>query len=166
MFNSKQTAFTIKTLTHRTKNDPKHIKKRIKDKVDEIGLAPGDQAWIVLDFDRWPEEHLRELHAWAQASEQYGLALSNPNFEYWLLLHVADNVKGVTTQTNCLDRLRKCVPCYEKGNIHPEVFWAGVRKAVAQAKAKDTPPCEDWPRDLGSTVYRLVERILSLESGA
>jgi hypothetical protein len=32
--------------------------------------------------------------------------------------------------------------------------------AVRRARRRDNPPCDDWPRSTGTTVYKLVENIL------
>ena len=54
----------------------------------------------------------------------------------------------------------KCLT-YDKGidirNITPDLIDA----AISRAKMKEIPPCLDWPRRPGTTVYRLVERIIN-----
>ncbi len=35
----------------------------------------------------------------------------------------------------------------------------GIADAIKRAKRKDNPPCEKWPQNTGTTVYRLVEKI-------
>ena len=159
MFNSQEN-FTIKTFPHSTKSSPKHVLRRIREKIKKAGLHPDDQAWIVVDRDDWPEKDIDALYAWSQKSKQYGFALSNPDFEFWLLLHLE---KVNPPFANCKHLLQRHIPDYDKG-IKTDLFRDKVDQAVDQARARDNPPCKDWPRCPGvTTVYRLVEYIRSLE---
>ena len=126
-------------------------------------MQKADEAWVVVDRDSWPAEHLAELHAWSQSKENFGFALSNPMFEYWLLLHFEDGDR-VANGEHCNERLRRHLPNYDK-HIHEQHFTpARIQSAVDRARRRDDPPCADWPRNPGSTtVYRLVERILAVQ---
>ena len=89
-----------------------------------------------------------------------GLAVSNPNFEFWLLLHFEDGskLKNPADKT----RLDRYLPGYAK-NISPAQFpEEKIREAVARAKKLDNPPCESLPGKRRTTVYRLVEKILAV----
>jgi hypothetical protein len=86
--------------------------------------------------------------------------LSNPKFEYWLLLHFEDG-NGVGTSRECTDRLIAHLPNYQKGSVDTRKLLAGVNDAVERAKRRDNPKCVDWPKMTGTTVYRLVEKIHS-----
>jgi hypothetical protein len=132
---------------------------RVREHVRKEGLKKTDEAWVVVDKDSWPEEHLVELHNWAQSRKNYGFALSNPKFEYWLLLHFED-AKGVATSQDCNKKLAKYLPNYDK-HVNGQHFTAErIRTAVERAEKRDIPPCTDWPRKSGTTVYKLVRKIL------
>ncbi|MDR3750379.1 MAG: RloB family protein [Terracidiphilus sp.] len=152
----------IKCLKHRNNLSPKEALQRVREYVKKEGLKKTDQAWGVVDKDSWPEEHLVELHGWAQSRSNYGFALSNPKFEYWLLLHFED-ANGVTTSDDCNLRLKKHLPDYNKHVESQHFSIEKIQTAVARARKRDNPPCVDWPRTSGTTVYRLVTKIL--ESG-
>ena len=155
-----QSIVRVKCLRNRGNLPPKEALRRVREYVRKEGLKKGDEAWLVVDKDRWPDEHLAELHAWATSRKNHGLALSNPKFEYWLLLHF-EEAGGVTTSGDCDRQLDKHLPNYNK-HIEPQHFTADrIQGAAARAKKRDTPPCADWPRKPGTTVYRLVERILA-----
>jgi len=113
-----------------------------------------------VDRDHWSEEHLDQLAHWAKERANQNLALSNPKFEYWLLLHFEDGhqVKSVEDITI---RFKRHLPSYEK-DIDASWFPDELKKqAVLRARKRDTPPCDDWPRKAGSTkVYRLVDKLL------
>ena len=54
--------------------------------VKEERLKKTDETWLVIDMDQWPLDQLEEVFARCQCSG-FSLAVSNPKFEYWLLLH-------------------------------------------------------------------------------
>lgn len=156
LFNSRTTTITIKWVKG-THSDPKHVLGRMKHYLKGNRLKPGDAAWLVIDRDQWTEEQLAQLHEWAVANEQYGLAVTNPCFEFWLLLHFEDAV-GVTNNRQCKDRLKRYIPSDDK-HIETVKLIPGITAAVNRARRKDNPPCTDWPRTTGSTVYRLVVKL-------
>lgn len=89
-----------------------------------------------------------------------GLALSNPKFEYWLLLHFEDGHR-VTSPQDCDKRLREHLPNTGKKIPRGTFSREQIEEAVIRAKKRDHPPCDDWPREPGrTTMYRLVEKIL------
>ena len=135
------------------------------DHLEGEALKSSDEAWLVVDKDQWTEEQLTQLHQWSLQRENYGFALRNPKFEYWLLLHFEDGT-GVTSTRDCTDRLKRRIPNYEKGVDTREIGQAQIDDAPRRAKKRDHPPCEDWPRSLGqTTVYRLIENILKARAG-
>jgi hypothetical protein len=150
-------------LKNRKNLSPKEALLRVREHVRKESLKKADEAWVVVDKDSWKEEHLDELHKWAQSRSNYGFALSNPKFEYWLLLHF-DDAKGVATSEQCDRKLAKHLPGYNKHVDGQKFTHERIEAAIERAKKRDIPPCVDWPRNTGTTVYKLVEKIL--ESGA
>ena len=73
-----------------------------------------DEAWVVVDKDQWGDAQLNSLFRWSQSSTNFGFALSNPKFEYWLLLHFEDGNNVLARQESarsdsdatCLDMTR------------------------------------------------------------
>ena len=142
-------------------SSPLQVLKRMEDRLKRETLKNSDEAWLVVDKDQWQDEQLAQLHTWSQDADNYGFALSNPKFEYWLLLHFEDGT-NIGSSSECSSRLKRYLPAYDKGldarNITPDM----IEDAIRRAKARDNPPCVDWPRTFGSTtVYKLVENILS-----
>lgn len=129
----------------------KHIKKE--------GLGKEDEAWLVTDKDQWNDSQLNELYEWTKKNSNYNFALSNPKFEYWLLLHFEDG-SGVSSARECSEKLKRYLPDYNK-RINVNLFSEEmIKDAISRAKQKDSPQSIDWPRRTGTTVYRLVERII------
>ncbi len=46
------------------------------------GLGTSDHAWLVVDKDNREDKQSNELYQWSEKQENFGLALSNPTFEY------------------------------------------------------------------------------------
>jgi hypothetical protein len=152
----------VKCLPNKANLPPKEALRRVREYVRKESLKKTDEAWVVVDKDFWSEEHLVELHGWSQSRKNFGFALSNPKFEYWLLLHFED-AKGVATGEDCDKKLAKHLPDYDKHVDGRKFTPDNIQTATDRAKKRDIPPCTDWPRNTGTTVYKLVEKIL--ESG-
>ena len=131
----------------------RHVKHRV------LSLSDSDEFWLVVDRDTWPEESLRQLYQWTQATKKRGLALSNPKFEYWLLLHFEDAVGNLTSQ-HCVARLRRHLPKYDKGIPRGKIGLSQIKEAIKRARQQNDPPCQDWPRHTGTTVYLIVQKVI------
>lgn len=143
-------------------NAPQQVLRRMVNHLEQEDLRHGDEAWLIVDKDHWSDEQLGELHRWACAAPNWHLALSNPKFEYWLLLHFENGV-GIGSARDCEQRLRRYLPDYRKV-LDTRFTRTQIEVAVERARQRDQPPCADWPRDVGSTtVYRLVAGILSAQ---
>jgi len=115
-----------------------------------------DEVWCVLDVD----EHARLTEARTLARrEGIDLAVSNPCFELWVLLHFADHTAHLTAG-QAARALRKHIPQYDK-QLRFEVLEPGYPEAVRRATTLDR-----YHADLGQDganpstgAYRLTERI-------
>ncbi|MBT3290767.1 MAG: RloB domain-containing protein, partial [Victivallales bacterium] len=96
----------VKPLKGNDRSSPQQVLKRMAEHLRKDGLRKSDEAWLVVDKDQWTDDQLGELHRWAQQEDNYGLALSNPKFEYWMLLHFEDG-NGISSVRDCGDRLRR-----------------------------------------------------------
>ena len=140
---------------------PEQVLKRMQQYLKDEDIKTTDEAWVVVDKDQWGDAQLNSLFRWSQSSTNFGFALSNPKFEYWLLLHFEDG-NNVSTSRECSQRLRRYLPRYDK-DVNPREFpRENIERAVHRAAARDNPPCDDWPRRPGqTTVYRLVRKLLA-----
>ena len=163
IFNDQHSTVHVQCLKGGHDSSPPQVLDRLRDHLDQKELRPSDEAWLVVDKDQWTNEQLNQLENWAQESANFGLAVSNPMFEYWLLLHFEDG-NGIASSQDCTNRLKKYLPGYDKGLKSRKVTRNRINQAVRRARIRDNPPCADWPRAMGgSTVYRLVEKILLSE---
>jgi len=158
IFNARSTEIVVKCLDHKSKSAPSEVLKCMKGFLRQGSFRNTDEAWLVIDRDHWPESQLDMLYEWALQNGQYGVALSNPKFEYWLLLHFEDG-DNIASPRECSDRLARCLPGYDK-HINPREFTQErINDAIQRAKKRDNPPCRDWPHATGTTVYKLAEKL-------
>lgn len=158
IFQSKDRTIRIRLLDSKNKSAPKKVLKRAEQYIQKQNLKKNDEVWLILDRDDWPEAALGQV--WIRCQEKkFNLAVSNPCFEYWLLLHF-ENGSGVTGVRNCRDKLVHHLPNFSKGHVEVEKFKPHIQTAIDHAEQKDVPPCDKWPDTNGSTVYRLVKELL------
>ncbi|MGC1377043.1 MAG: RloB family protein [Anaerolineales bacterium] len=86
--------FSIKVFDSGSKADPVHVvEKAVKAQNDERKAgtwdSETDEVWCVLDIEQKGEDAKRHLPEAIRMAKQRGfkLAISNPCFEYWYLLH-------------------------------------------------------------------------------
>ncbi len=160
IFNQPQSIVLVKCLRRpSTESSPIQVLKRMEGYLRKESLMKTDEAWIVVDKDDWTEDQLRELLQWAKKCENHGFALSNPNFEYWLLLHFEDG-KGITNSQECLTRLRLHLPNYKKDIDGKKITLELITKAILRAKQRDINRSNGLPQTWSTSVYKLVERII------
>lgn len=160
MFADDASIVRVSCLKGKHDSSPLQLLKRMTHHLEREGLKSTDEAWLVVDKDQWTSEQLTQLHQWSLQRKNYGFALSNPKFEYWLLLHFEDGA-AVASSRDCSERLTRWIPEYDKGIDSRKISQVQIENAICRAKKRDHPPCEDWPRTVGqTTVYRLVENIL------
>ncbi len=119
--------------------------------------SPGDydEVWCVLDVDHFCFDRAIP----AARERKIDLAISNPCFELWLLLHCAQIAAPIPNAQDALFRLCKLVPGYDKSSLSFPDFSSGVRNAIERAKKLD-PGSDGWSGNPSTGVWRLVERIL------
>ncbi|WP_276328510.1 RloB family protein [Endozoicomonas acroporae] len=72
-------------------NAPRYVLQQMNTYKKEFGIGTHDELCLVIDRDQqaWEEKAISEI-AKACDQKQYLLALSNPAFDLWLLLHHLD----------------------------------------------------------------------------
>ena len=124
---------TIKSIRSRHHSSPKNVLRKMNDWLNLHPLQGQDQAWIVIDRDQWPEDQLLEAKKWADSHPKHGLALSNPNFEFWLLLHF-EHFKGSITPKVCNERLGRYLLDYNKSLNDRDFPLTSIHQAVQRAQ--------------------------------
>jgi hypothetical protein len=108
------------------------------------------EVWCVVDVDQF------DITAAGHEAARHGiqLAVSNPCFELWLLLHHEGCTAYLDGYPAVVQRLRKHVPTYDKARLRFGAFADGVNAAVKRARSLDPG------RNPSTDMWRLVERIV------
>ena len=118
-----------------------------------------DEVWCVFDVDL--HEHIPEAKQKAGANK-VELAISNPCFELWLLLHFQDQ-RAHTERHHVQSACRGHMPGYDK-EVPFELVFPHYREAVERAAElehwQETRGCAGENPSTG--VHRLTERIMEL----
>ncbi len=151
-------------------NSPKRVLATLKAAIPRYQLRDGDYLWIVVDRDEWPEEELELCRMWAldpkeSPGQHKGFSLSNPKFEFWLLLHFEDGTLH-TTSKSCLEALCAHLPEYKKSLVRSDFGAESVSAAIQRAKALlGAGDPTDWPREAGkTTAFTLCEAIRQVDA--
>jgi hypothetical protein len=158
MFNSDDSIIKIECIKKSNRSSPKEVLKAIKKFLAKIDLKKDDEAWLIVDKDQWPDDQLRELFQWTKEKQNYYFALSNPCFEYWLLLHF-ENPRGKINKKSCSARLKRYLPDYDKNILANKFTDENINAAISRAEAQLSSQQVDWPTTTGTTVYRLIKNI-------
>lgn len=117
-----------------------------------------DEVWCVFDVD---DKRALDLSSLRQEAEQYGihLAISNPCFEIWALLHFQDHTAYIERRS-LAGLLRRLLPDYEKAlpfnRLYPS-YPTAVQRATALDRQQEA--AGDPGGNPSTGVYRLTERI-------
>jgi len=155
----REAAIQIKTLpTKSGHSDPKNVLVRLKKYDQDAGSGPQDELWLVVDRDSWTEADLNEVAAAVAGLPKYHLALSNPCFELWLVLHRCEAPNQNCAQLQSI--LKTELGAYAKNDYDVETLKETVTDAIERARRMDIPPQDPWPRQQGTHVYRLVSQLV------
>ncbi|MFE6282570.1 RloB family protein [Streptomyces sp. NPDC057877] len=121
----------------------------------DLSRGSFDEVWCVFDVDQFVD-----VAEAVVAARRAGIrvAVSNPCFELWLLLHFAPQTAHVATYRKLLPLLQRHVPGYDKTRLDFGRFREGRGEAVERARRLD-PSGEDHESNPSTSVWRLVERM-------
>jgi RloB-like protein len=137
----KRNTINIKVLDADGKTDPMSIINRAIDErqkiKDDDGWEPIDTAWAVFDGD----EHMANLNNWRSAlalaeSKRINLAITNPSFEFWYLIHFQNAFAPMTAKA-ALRQLQQAgnLPNYTKSQtLFPDPLLTRTPAAIDRAE--------------------------------
>jgi len=137
-------------------NRPEQLLAHLLELRNSRKVRKEDKLFLVSDKDNWEETELNEV-AQGCSKNEITLALSNPCFEYWLLLHCEDfdvnhdewDCQQVTTKlSDLLGGYRKSNPCKPK-------ILKGINTALERGEEMYNPD-DSWPLGNGSLVHKVV----------
>lgn len=159
-----------------TKSAPEYVIAALNQFSDRHQYEEGlDELWLVVDTDDWGSEKIADIAAQCK-QKGYEMAVSNPCFELWLLLHVASlneysdetldefrENRRTGNRTRLERELVMLLGEFSKSSLETEHFLPHVEVAIARALELDEHPEHRWPNDLGSRVYLLAKKIMDRE---
>lgn len=157
-------------------SSPEHVLKQLNDYKSQYELEADDELWLVVDKDRWTEAMLSRVATECSQEVAMHMALSNPCFELWFLLHMEDAVslppeeqkqwmenrrKSKNADPYLKVRLRQKMGSYHESSYDALALIAHVEDAIERARALDKNPNDRWPQTLGTRVYLLAESVMN-----
>ena len=157
-------------------SSPEHVLEQLNEYKCQYELEADDELWLVTDKDHWTEAMLSRVATECMQDVSMHMALSNPCFELWLLLHLVD-VSSLTPEEQLLwmenRRKSKSSNPYLKvllrqkmGSYHESAYDVltliqHVEVAIEHARLLDKNPADRWPQTLGTRVYLLAESVMN-----
>lgn len=139
-------------------SSPISVVNYAKELIKQSEKDPYDNVFCVIDRDSHTsfDTAIVQINSFRNKNTKLHSIVSNPCFEYWILLHFTYTTKlfGASGDSPCMDLIKNdlkiYLPDYEKGDkaIMPPIIKAGLEMAVANAKranevaeknATDTP---------------------------
>ena len=127
------------------------------------------EVWIVLDDDRRKDR--KRLLDWVKGDKKniQKLAVSNPMFELWLLLHF--NCKAIySTKDKYCKKLEKEIskivgkPYKYRNKLDSQFISINrIKSACNLARGREISTTKDWPKIGTTNVDLLLKRILNLK---
>lgn len=165
----------LKRSSDDTNSAPNHVFSKLKKEAkDEFNFKKGDELWMIIDTDRW--KSIPKIIEACNDSENMFVAVSNPCFEFWLLLHIKDIQEYSEEELELLLKNKKTgnrnyvetkivgiLGSYNKANLKTDDFLPHIDTAVLRAKNLDQPQ-EEYPTKLGSHIYKLIEKLRKEEA--
>ena len=156
-------------------SSPEHVLKQLNDYKTQYALEADDELWLVVDKDSWTDGMLSRVAAVCAKDAAMNMALSNPCFELWLLLHLEDATsltpeeykmwlenrrKSKNADPYLKVRLRQKLGSYHESSYDAPALVVNVETAIERARRLDKGPDDRWPQTLGTRVYLLVESVV------
>ena len=151
---------------------PCHVVERLSERLQKAKQAgevqDDDQSWVLMDTDHHVNENHKKSFIEALDSARksgFQIAISNPSFEIWLLLHHADLDGAVSyrSSVSVQKELVRVLGNYDKSRLDAACFpIAKIPEAIRRARAlEDSPdnPKGYWPTKPGTRVYLLLEAL-------
>jgi hypothetical protein len=157
-------------------SDPISVKKLLLEAKKEYRFKDTDEFWLIIDRDDWEEIHnhnFDKLVEDCKNENNFFLAMSNPCFEIWLILHLKDinefdeeekikimSNEKISNSKNYIDKVLSEIQGrgYNK-RPNPRIFSPLTKTAIDRAKGLDNEN-QDYPKQLGTHIYKLIEKLI------
>lgn len=157
-------------------SSPEHVLKQLNDYKGQYELESDDELWLVIDRNRWTDAMLSHVAKECAQDDYLHVALSNPCFELWLLLHLVNATlltpevqqqwmenrrKSKNADSYLKVRLRQEMGSYHEADYDVLMLLEHVEVAIERARLLDRNPIDRWPQTFGTRVYLLVESVMN-----
>lgn len=124
--------------------------------------AKFDEVWCVFDRENVNENTSFDQAITLAKNEGIKLAVSNPAFEYWFLLHFEETTKSFKDATALTRQLKKHIPKYEKSTDVFDFLQPATTDAIARSKRvlKNLPDKDERFPNPSTHVHKLVEELI------
>ena len=157
-------------------SDPISVKKLLQEAKRDYRFKPTDEFWLLIDRDNWEEIHHHNFDTLVQDCQKernFFLAMSNPCFEIWLLLHFVEIQslsdtekqsifmnKKISNKKNYIDQILSNYTGrgYNK-RPNPLIFLPRTYVAIERAQSLDSDHF-DYSKGLGTHVYKLIKKLI------
>lgn len=163
---------------------PTYVKARLNEAKKHFRFKNTDEFWLIIDKDHWEDNQhidIRALYDSCAKEKNFFVALSNPCFEMWLVLHLVklseisekDRIKllenpKVSDKKNFIDVFLATLMDKTRNDgkqrgynkrPNPKLFLPRIHEAISNAR--DIPEKEgSYLETLGTHVYKLVEKLV------
>ncbi|MEA5579414.1 RloB family protein [Anabaena sp. UHCC 0451] len=163
-------------LPHQSKTDPGNIIERLIEERQQMKndkrWTTNDTAWAVFDGD----EHIeKSLANWQGAinranSQKINLAITNPCFELWYLIHFQDHLAQISRE-KLLKLLNKYIPDYDKSmSLYPQLLKPLTEQAIQRAekiaKQIKRDQLDEYSNPCCSDLPKLISNLLGLKDNS
>jgi hypothetical protein len=161
-------------------SDPFSVKKLLNEAKKGYGFKLTDEFWLIIDRDDWETIHkisFDDLVFECKKERNFSLAMSNPCFEIWLVLHLKDLSAFSLGEKELIFRNAKVgsknyidilVAQLQGGNRgynkkpNPSIYLPLTLTAIERAKSIDNL-ADDYPKTIGTHLYKLIEKLIVKE---
>ena len=159
-------------------SNPLSVKALLARAKQDYNFRPTDEFWLIIDRDQWETIHkinLEALYQDCQREQNFHIALSNPCFEMWLILHfkavteISDADKALLLENAATSAKHHFVDdyltiCMDNGRGYnkrpdPKIFLPRLNVAIENAEQASEAQ-EHFPKTLGSDVFKLVKKLI------
>lgn len=161
----KSTSIQFRVLeTEDGSSSPEHVMARLDEFMKDHDFGEGDQFWFVADTDHWiNSSHVQNLVEVTRQCRQKGIqvALSNPCFELWLLLHFADfPTQDGLSCSQLGEQIRNIVGSYNKTKVFRlpitnESVKDAIKRSIAHFAESDT-----IPEKMQTAVHQIIKDLV------
>lgn len=154
-------------------NSPSTVLSRLDSFKKEYKLRSGDELWIMIDRDKktWKVNELSQVRTLC-GQKNYGFGLTNPCFEFWVLMHLEkpDYDESTITQllennktgsrTYCEIRILNKLKSYSKSKPDFKPVLPHVRLAIERNLKLTNEHKVDIFDHLGTTIDILIKKLI------